>query len=293
MAETADSRVAVYIDFDNIVISRYDQLYGNGAFFKDGARRFAMSATAKEPVPKRLDEARVDIGAIIDYASSFGSIVVSRAYADWSATANASYQPQLVQRAIDLVQLFSVSATKNGADIRLSVDAVEDLFRLPDVTHVVIVAGDSDYIALAQRCRRMSRHVVGIGVAGSISKALRAACNEFINYDDLPGLTPSSKAVLEKAASALDRPSDETQELRAEAAADLLKRALLILQAREDDEWALPSQVKLQMIGMDSTFNQKRLGFPTFTDFVEAHPEIVEIKQKSKSNERRLKLKAG
>jgi len=45
---------------------------------------------------------------------------------------------------------------------RLAVDAVEDMFRLPDLTHVVIVAGDSDYIALAQRCKRLGRYVVGI-----------------------------------------------------------------------------------------------------------------------------------
>src|SRR5690606_24189320 len=39
MAELTDTdRVAVYIDFDNIVISRYDQLHGDGAWRKDKAR---------------------------------------------------------------------------------------------------------------------------------------------------------------------------------------------------------------------------------------------------------------
>ncbi|PRC56443.1 hypothetical protein C6A85_38590, partial [Mycobacterium sp. ITM-2017-0098] len=84
---------------------------------------------------------------------------------------------QLVGRAVDLVQLFPAAAYgKNGADIRLAVDTVEDMFRLPDLTHVVIVAGDSDYIALAQRCKRLGRYVVGIGVAGSSSRMLAAAC---------------------------------------------------------------------------------------------------------------------
>src|SRR5207248_10987853 len=69
-------------------------------------------------------------------------------------------------------------------------DAVEDMFRLPDLTHVVIVAGDSDYIALAQRCRRLGRYVVGVGVAGSTSRALAAACDELVTYDALPGITP-------------------------------------------------------------------------------------------------------
>ena len=44
------------------------------------------------------------------------------------------------------MQLFPAPAyAKNGADIRLAVETVEDMFRRPDITHVVIVAGDSDY----------------------------------------------------------------------------------------------------------------------------------------------------
>lgn len=178
-----DARVAVYIDFDNIVISRYDQVHRRGDWGRDSPRGHTMG---EGPIGRRLAAARVDVGAVLDYASSFGSIVASRAYADWSAPANASYQRQLVDRAVDLTQLFPVTAAmKNGADIRLAVDVVEDLFRLPDLSHVVIVAGDSDYIALAQRARRLGRYVVGIGVAGSTSRALMAACDEFVDYDDL------------------------------------------------------------------------------------------------------------
>ena len=157
---TGDSpRVAVYLDFDNIVISRYDQVHGRNSFQKDKARGLDDD---------KLTTATVDLGAIIDFASSFGTLVLTRAYADWSAALNAKYQGQLVGRAVDLVQLFPAAAYgKNGADIRLAVDAVEDMFRLPDLTHVVIVGGDSDYIALAQRCKRLGRYVVGIGVAGA------------------------------------------------------------------------------------------------------------------------------
>ena len=52
----------------------------------------------------------------------------------------------------------------------------------------MIVAGDSDYIALAQRCKRLGRYVIGIGVAGGTSSALIAACDEFELYDAIPGV---------------------------------------------------------------------------------------------------------
>src|SRR5579875_2091592 len=190
MTDPGGTRVAVYIDFDNIVISRYDQVHGRNQFQRDRVRGFGQAEKAADPeIAEKLRRAKVDVGPVIDYASSFGTLVLTRAYADWSAPVNADYRDQLVGRAVDLVQLFPASAyAKNGADIRLAVDAVEDMFRLPDLTHVVIVAGDSDYIALAQRCKRLGRYVVGVGVAGSSSRALAAACDDFVIYDALPGV---------------------------------------------------------------------------------------------------------
>lgn len=189
MADDSDGRVAVYIDFDNIVISRYQQLHGRGAFQLDRVRSTDVGDPGADPVVvAKIKRATVDIGAILDYASSFGQIISSSAYADWSQPVNAAYRRQLIDRAVDLTQMFPLSATKNGADIRLAVDVVEDLFRLGGVTHVVLVAGDSDYVALAQRVKRLGRYIVAVGVAGATSKSLPAACNEFSLYDDLPGV---------------------------------------------------------------------------------------------------------
>ncbi|WP_082888914.1 NYN domain-containing protein [Leifsonia xyli] len=207
MTEPGDGRVAVYIDFDNIIISRYDQVHGRGSYMRD--RPKSSTTQPKASFAEKLAEARVDLGAVIDFSSSFGTLVLTRAYADWSSAVNAEYRGQLVGRAVDLVQLFPAAAyAKNGADIRLAVDAVEDLFRLPELTHVVIVAGDSDYVPLAQRVKRLNRYVIGIGVAGSTAKSLAAACDEFVSYDDLPGIARDEAAD----ATATDEPEGDEPE---------------------------------------------------------------------------------
>jgi len=280
MTEPGAARVAVYLDFDNIVLSRYDQVHGRNSFQRDK--------------PKGLDAAKltraiVDVGAVLDFASSFGTLVLTRAYADWSADINAGYRGQLVGRAVDLVQLFPAAAYgKNAADIRLAVDAVEDMFRLPDLTHVVIVAGDSDYIPLAQRCKRLGRYVVGIGVAGSSSKSLAAACDDFVIYDALPGVPAIAAAPVDVEApttrtrqtAAAEPDEPETPDPQAAATA-LLRRALQIGQGRDDDEWLHNSTVKAQMKRMDPSFSEKSLGFRSFSDFLRSRTDVVELDETS------------
>jgi uncharacterized LabA/DUF88 family protein len=310
MNDPGVTRVAVYIDFDNIVISRYDQVHGRGQFQRDKARGFNRAdRPADSDVAEKLQRATVDVGAMIDFASSFGTLVLTRAYADWSAPVNADYRGQLVSRAVDLVQLFPAAAyAKNGADIRLAVDAVEDMFRLPDLTHVVIVAGDSDYIALAQRCRRLGRYVVGVGVAGSTSRSLAAACDELVTYDALPGVTPADAAQLPAARAAgakaeqeepggtapaggsrrTRRPAvaatdeaDLDPEDAQELATRLLERALRLGQEKDDADWLHSSAVKSQMRRMDPSFSERALGYRSFSDFVKSRDTVAELDETS------------
>ena len=303
MAESTDARVAVYLDFDNIVISWYDRVHGRNAYAKD-RQRIAEDPHDAE-VTERLRNATIEVGAIIDYAASFGTLVLTRAYADWSSVVNADYRSQLVARAVDLVQLFPAAAyAKNGADIRLAVDAVEDMFRLPDLTHVVIVAGDSDYVPLAQRCKRLGRYVIGVGVAGSTAKSLAAACDEFESYDSLPGVTRTVRQ--EETAAARTRttrasartaktkatPPDSAAEPAstpepADAPADpqneatlLLDRALRLGRDRTgSDEWLHSSAVKTHMRRMDPSFSEKALGYRSFSDFLKSRDSIAELEE--------------
>jgi len=331
MPELNDARVAVYIDFDNIVISRYDQVHGRNAWRVDEARRETPSSGGE--VAAKLARATVDVSAILDFASSFGTVALSRAYADWSIPANASYRAQLVDRAVDLTQLFAATkAGKNGADIRLSVDVLEDLFRLPDLSHVVIVAGDSDYIALAQRAKRLGRFVIGIGVAGGTSPALIAACDEFELYDAIPGVAQvpdavkaprgrgraaTAKAPIADATVGLEDALDaaaakkklppaaknvpvfssaepaepaETAKLDDAEATRLLKRALELGHAKGDDaEWLNASTVKSQIKRMNPSFNEKLLGFSSFTDFIRSRDDLAEVRTDGQNRSIRLK----
>jgi uncharacterized protein (TIGR00288 family) len=326
MPASAEPRVALYFDFDNIVISRYDQLHGDGAYRKDTSR--TKAPTAGTQAAARLLEATVDVDAVLDYASTFGTIALARAYADWSTPVNASYRGQLIDRAVDLVQLFPlVKSMKNGADIRLAVDAVEDLFRLDGLTHIVIVAGDSDYVPLAQKAKRLGAYVVGIGVAGGTSRALSAACDEFADYDALlstdaavdddenipaspePTPEPASRPTRGRTKKAADAAPDAAQPATSGRAASepaepapaaapptrnpgrLLLKALELLRARNDQEWQPSGAVKNQMQRMDPSFQERKLGFGSFSDFVKSRAGVVELDESG--NRIRIRPKKG
>ncbi|MGO1855038.1 MAG: NYN domain-containing protein [Microbacteriaceae bacterium] len=306
MVDAQDVRVAVYLDFDNIVISWYDRVHGRNAYSKDRQR---IADDPHDPeVSERLKDAMIEVGAIIDYAASFGTLVLTRAYADWSSPVNAEYRSQLVARAVDLVQLFPAAAyAKNGADIRLAVDAVEDMFRLSDLTHVVLVAGDSDYVPLAQRCKRLGRYVIGVGVAGSTAKSLAAACDEFESYDSLAGVTrpePKKSAPAVTASAGDDaaeppakakpapktrarKPSKAAEPVEAESplteqdeATALLQRALRLGHDKADaDDWLHSSAVKTHMRRMDPSFSEKALGYRSFSDFLKSRDQIAELEE--------------
>jgi hypothetical protein len=201
----------------------------------------------------------------------------------------------------------TVQSMKNGADIRMSVDVVEDLFRLPELSHVVIVSGDSDFIALAQRCRRLGRYVVGIGVAGGTSKALNAACNEYKDYDGLlisdgsdveaevPRAVPATTDAGADGASSGDDPvqaktagsrgttakaasGTTVKPAEQRAATNLLRRALELGKGKDED-WISSSAVKNQMLRMDPTFQESLLGYQNFTDFAKSRGNIVELRE--------------
>ena len=276
MPDLLSPRVAVYLDFDNIVMSWYDRVHGKNSYSRD---RQKIATDASDPeIAERLAAATIDVGAIIDYATSFGTLVLTRAYADWSAPVNAEYRSQLVARAVDLVQLFPAAAyAKNGADIRLAVDAVEDMFRLPDLTHVVIVAGDSDYVPLAQRCRRLGRFVVGVGVAGSTAKSLAAACDQFDSYDALPGVAAPPSGKKDAAPQRSSAGGRRAKKAEVDPTESLLERALRLESDKEGVEWQHASTVKSLIKRLDPSFSEKALGHKSFSEFVKAHPDVAEV----------------
>lgn len=263
------SHVAIYIDFDNVVISRASQVQDSG------------------------ESEKIAIDVLLDFANRYGRLTIARAYADWSVKKNRDYKDQLVARAVDLVQLFPASRTKNGADIRLAVDAIEDLYLRDDLTHVVIAAGDSDFVPLAQRARHLGRVVLGVGVAGSISRALASACDVYVDYDELLESRQkdeetdrhTSPQAPPQASTTKTSPTKKVA-ASAKAAAPPPRRAYPLLmeamrglstQDPEAESHAL-SALKNQVLRIHPTFKESHYGAASFSKLLARFEGQIEVK---------------
>ena len=163
--------VALYWDFENLHASLSEARLGDGSYSKPDGRF-------------KTQEALIDVSVIMALAATFGPVVINRAYCNWQFFGR--YRDALLQNAMELVQLFPPGgSTKNGADIRLCLDAAEDIGRFSHVGTVVVVGGDSDFMPLAQKIKAAGRRLVGLGTRKATNRHWAASCHEFRYYEDL------------------------------------------------------------------------------------------------------------
>lgn len=192
MAFNADT-VALYWDFENLHASLADELGGPGSYLNS---RF-----------KPQDEL-IDVAAIIGFALSLGPIAINRAFANWLSFNR--YKQALLQSAIELIQVFPPGANaKNGADIKLCLDVVDDMARFPHISTIIVVGGDSDYMPLSYKVKAAGRALIGIGSRRSTNQHWARSCHEFKFYQAL--VAPPDAAVRPGVAAAADAPVAETK----------------------------------------------------------------------------------
>ena len=66
-------------------------------------------------------------------------------------------------------------------------------------------------------------------------------------------------------------------------------RALRLAHEKDDSDWLHNSEVKKQMVRLDPAFNEKVLGFSSFSAFVKSREEVAELDESSQNRRVRLR----
>ena len=188
-----------------------------------------------------------------------GKVAVRRAYADWRRY--PQYIVPLTEASIDLIFAPAYgTAKKNATDIRLAIDALELVFTRPEIGTFVLLSGDSDFSSMVIKLKEYGKYVIGVGIRESSSDLLVMNCDEYYSYNALAGLVKSG--------------DDETTrwdpwQLVTEA----------VLRMKRNGDVMRSDRLKQVMQEIDASFDEKNLGMPKFSRFVQdaAHKGLLKV----------------
>jgi uncharacterized protein (TIGR00288 family) len=228
--ENRSTRIAVFIDFDNVEIGVKNTIGG-----------------------------QFDIGLVLEAIKERGEIVTKIAYSDWKRAGD--YSRVLAQHAIRMVQrTVTPGGDKNGADITMALDALELAFTHNHINTFVIVGGDSDFISLVEKLKQYGRTVLVVGGRQFTSATMQKNCHEFIAYENLAGTRGGARG-----AGRGTKPAAGTSPIA--NALPLVGRALKVLSDREVTPQL--GLLKSTLLQLDSTFSEREYGAGSFRDFME------------------------
>jgi uncharacterized protein (TIGR00288 family) len=246
MTTDSRTRIAVFIDFDNVEIGVKSTIGG-----------------------------QFDIGLVLEAIKERGEIVTKIAYSDWKRAGD--YSRLLTQHAIRMVQRnLTPGGDKNGADITMALDALEMAFTHDHINAFVIVGGDSDFISLVEKLKQYGRKVIVVGGRQFTSVTMQKNCHEFIAYENLVGSRPRP-AGERGGRPVVSATSDISKAL------PIVKRALKVLSDREVTPQL--GLLKSTLLQLDSTFSEREYGVGSFRDFMEkvAQTGAVTLKHAGRS----------
>jgi hypothetical protein len=166
-----------------------------------------------------------------------------------------------MNNTVDLVQIYSVRAGKNRADIRMALDALETAITRPQIQTFVVVSGDSDFGPLVAKLREYSRYTLGIGPRDVTHPLLVKACDEFIYLEAVLGELHE-----------LHQPTRADNE----AARSLLGKALYV-HGQRGELPVLAAKLKQTMLLMDSAFNETNFGYAQFKNWLENNVDLINL----------------
>ena len=188
-----------------------------------------------------------------------GKVAVQRAYADWRRY--PQYIVPLTESSIDLIFAPAYgSSKKNATDIRLAIDALELVFTRPEIGTFILLSGDSDFSSLVIKLKEYGKYIIGVGIRESSSDLLVMNCDEYYSYNALAGLVKSGEE---------ESTRWDPWQLVTEA----------LTRMKRNGDVMRSDRLKQVMQEIDSSFDEKDLGMPKFSRFVQeaAHKGLIKV----------------
>ena len=119
--------------------------------------------------------------------SSYGDVLIQRAYADWSMNNTKKWKDAVLNSPIQAIQQFHEKDKKESVDKAIIMDGIEIAIKNPEIDTFCLVSSDKGYSDFVLKLRSMGKYVLGIGEKRNVGENSRyvKACNEFVYIEDL------------------------------------------------------------------------------------------------------------
>jgi uncharacterized protein (TIGR00288 family) len=230
-----------------------------------------------------------DLQPAMDRLLERGKVVFRRAYCDWSRFKEA--KGNLHGYGVELIDVPpSTRSGKNGADMRMVIDALELCYAREHIDTFAIASGDSDFCPLAYKLRENGRTLIGLGVKEATSPLFVKACDEFIylrprhkekdeKKDDRREDKKDKRSeeggkgrkhAKESAPATASKGKAEVPEIALEVVQRLLSRATGSVN---------PSLIKEAIVRKEPDFDEREHGFSTFAKLLAAMESDGQLKR--------------
>ena len=217
----------------------------------EGTPNIALLIDADNAAPDGID-------AVLTVLAELGPVNVRRAYGNWKKPALKGWEALIHRYGIVPQQQFDVTKGKNATDMRMTIDAMDLLFR-GRVTGFGLMSSDSDFMPLAMRIRQEGVPVYGFGTDRT-PEGFREACTRFIDVDALIRAEKDRKS---------DRPAIAPDE-------ELLHLLIDAYNASKRDEQGFAKLAEVgQRAGNRSSFDTRNYGYARLIDLIEALPNFA------------------
>ena len=220
----------------------------------DRELNIALLIDADNASPDHLDQVLLVLGEL-------GTINIRRAYGNWSKPSLKGWGNLSGMHSIVPIQQFDVVKGKSAADMRMTIDAMDLLYR-GHVRGFGIMSSDSDFLPLAQRIREDGLDVYGFGTSKT-PISFQQACTRFF---DVAALVSNKADVLE---------APEARRGQRQVDAELLEVLGDAFKASKRDEEGYASLSEMgQRAKAVSSFAVRNYGFTRLSDLIAAVPNF-------------------
>ena len=218
--------------------------------------------------------------SILKDVSTYGRIVIKRAYGNWAKPNLQPWEKEIKRFAISAIQQFDFASGKNASDMALTIDAM-DLLHSGKYDCFVLVSSDSDFTTLAIKLHEAGVYVIGYGRRATV-ESFRNACDEFNYVEDLLKDDEPEESKTEAPVSKTKAASPKSSAQKKKAMIKELDNLLKIAEKKyaDEDGFANASSAGTYIKRVKPDFNIEDYGYSKLPEYLRKNPKKFIVEEK-------------